>query len=199
MKKQGDNFVVTLHLLPGAYEYKFMVDGEWQTSPTQPKSALPPQNNAIVVSPSIRTSLQGLRTKSGKSFIFLVKTSLPLETLVEKAKAMCHVEGAYHLALRDGSQVQTTDEIAEGDTLFLDRDDNANEADAEPSSESMQLLEKIATDHILVWTKDDPSIKARYFPSQHAANDWMKTVDPEMKLKWITKDTRLASAPMPQP
>jgi 5'-AMP-activated protein kinase regulatory beta subunit len=53
--KQGKNGVwtKTVMLFPGRYEYKFMVDGQWQNDPGNDQACLNPfgtHNNVIVVS-----------------------------------------------------------------------------------------------------------------------------------------------------
>lgn len=43
MKKQkGGSFAVTVNAPPGAYEYKFIIDGDWQVDPDHSSWALNP-------------------------------------------------------------------------------------------------------------------------------------------------------------
>ena len=42
MKKQKGTFAVTVNAPPGTYEYKFIVDGDWQVDPDHSSWALNP-------------------------------------------------------------------------------------------------------------------------------------------------------------
>ncbi len=48
MDREGDTFIIRLYLLPGAYRYKYVVDGEWRVDP-QNEPADPKKGSSLVL------------------------------------------------------------------------------------------------------------------------------------------------------
>lgn len=124
MQKQADgSWSYVRPLLPGYYEYKYVVDGVHREDPAQPTSGESPfVNNSLEVMPPIRIKLHGLRTKRGPPFAFQVDPMTCMQTILTEAKALCRLPESSELgfALQDGTTLHRVEDFREDDHVYLD-------------------------------------------------------------------------------
>jgi hypothetical protein len=142
MRRHGSNFVLEQDLVPGYYEYKFVVDGKWRSSDNAPVKKDTYRNNWVEVGEHIKTKLQAPHSKRSRPFSFRVNPCATLEETIARAKLVCYPkmkdEGGdgdfdlvcypkrkdnddddFDLTLRDGTIISSSGDIDEDDSLFL--------------------------------------------------------------------------------
>lgn len=143
MQKQADgSWSYFRPLLPGYYEYKYVVDGVHREDPAQPTSGESPfLNNSLEVMPPIRIKLHGLRTKRGPPFAFEVDPMASMQTILTEAKALCRLPESSELGfvLQDGTILHHVEDFREDDHVYLDPPEDDDVASLQSGLAQLQL------------------------------------------------------------
>lgn len=169
MQKQDDGtWSISLPLLPGVYEYKFLVDGKYREDPNLHTFGSYNNHGLRVMSP-IRIKLHGLRNKRGPPFAFQVDPMAPMQTILTQAKEMCELPESMQVgfALSDGTVLRLVGDFREDDHVYLDPTSKDDEIGSLQSGVS-QLISLEPYQVRLVCTNDE-SVPPKIFKSADEA------------------------------
>lgn len=178
MQESADGiWCFTRRLVPGFYEYKFVVDGVQKEDPDQPITACEPKwavNNCLEVMAPIRIKLHGSRHRRGPPFAFEVDPALSMQAILEEAKARCRLTTTDEVcfALGDGTTLSHVNDFREDEHVYLDPLLCKDDATESLSSALGQVT--LQSQQVRLVCTNNPAIHPQVFDSEKEAIDFVR-------------------------